>query len=117
MAVLPAGALICAMLGPARTMMIEHLVLFKLKPEATAAQIDTMITQLQGLAQQIDTVRELSCGRNFSPRGEGFAVGLRVKFDDRAGLEFYGPHDAHQSCVATYIKPIMDSVVVVDFEA
>ena len=97
--------------------MVEHLVLFKLKPDATAQQVSDMLAALERLAQQIDTVRELSCGHNFSDRGNGHQVGLLVRFADRAGLAAYLPHPAHQACVAEYVKPILDDVTVVDYEA
>lgn len=96
--------------------MVEHLVLFKLKPEATDAQIDTMLDALRRLKSQLPYIVELSCGKNFCDRSQGHQVALRVLFNCRADLENYGPSDAHQNCVATYIKPIMDGVTVVDYE-
>ncbi len=96
--------------------MVEHIVLFSLKPEATREQVDAMLAGLRALPEQIDTIVEASCGRNFSERSRGHQVGLRVQFHDRAGLEVYVPHPAHQACVEEFIKPIMDYVTVVDYE-
>lgn len=97
--------------------MIEHLVLFKLKPGTTDAQIDAMLAALRALPEAIDTIEELSCGRNFSDRSQGHQVGLRVRFGSREGLAAYIPHPAHQGCVATHIAPILEQVTVVDYEA
>ncbi|MCC7494528.1 MAG: Dabb family protein [Fimbriimonadaceae bacterium] len=96
--------------------MVEHLVLFKLHNDATPAQVEAMLQALRALPTQIDTIRELSCGHNFCDRSNGHQVGLRVLFDDRAGLEVYAPHPAHTGCVATCIKPILEQVTVVDYE-
>ncbi|MBI2300488.1 MAG: Dabb family protein [Armatimonadetes bacterium] len=97
--------------------MVEHLVLFKLKPDATPQQVDALLAALQRLKDQIDTVRELTCGHNFSDRSNGHQIGLLVRFADRAGLAAYLPHPAHQACVEDYVKPILVDVTVVDYEA
>ncbi|WP_311315544.1 Dabb family protein [Metabacillus litoralis] len=53
---------------------------------------------------------------NFSDRSKGFEVGLTVRFNNRASLENYGPHPAHQEVVA-YLKEIgMEDSIFVDFE-
>lgn len=96
--------------------MVEHLVLFQLKPAATEAQIDTMLAGLRGLADQIDVIRELSCGRNYSDRANGHQVALRVLFASREDLAAYIPHPAHQACVEQCVKPIMAGVTVADYE-
>ncbi|NUQ01437.1 MAG: Dabb family protein [Armatimonadetes bacterium] len=97
--------------------MVEHLVLFRLKTEATEQQVDAMLEALEKLRGKINTIMELSCGRNFSERSNGHAAALRVRFADRAGLAEYIPHPDHQACVETYIKPIVEQVTVVDYEA
>ncbi len=96
--------------------MVEHLVLFKLKPEATTAQKDAMMAGLRELRQQIPGIVDLTVGTNFSDRNQGFEVGLVVRFEDRAALDVYLPHAAHRGCVDTHVRPIMADVIVVDYE-
>jgi hypothetical protein len=96
--------------------MVEHLVLFKLKPEATEEQKEAAIQALRGLKGQIDGILELTCGRNFSQRSQGFEIGLLVRFRDRAALEVYIPHPAHRGAVEQFLHPIREDVIVVDYE-
>jgi hypothetical protein len=96
--------------------MVEHVVLFKLKPEATEAQKRAMVEALRGLRGQIEGIVDLSCGRNFSERGQGFEIGLVVRFRDRAALDAYIPHPAHRGAVEQFINPIRLDVIVSDYE-
>ncbi len=96
--------------------MVEHLVLFKIKPEATPEQLDGMLAGLKRLPEQIDGILELTVGRNFSDRSQGHDIGLLVRFRDRAALETYLPHPAHRACVENDVRPVMESVIVVDYE-
>src|SRR5262249_21919757 len=96
--------------------MVEHVVLFKLKPEATDDQRAEMCRALGELGGHVPGILDISCGVNFSNRNQGFDVGLTVKFVDRAALDGYLPHPAHRGAVETYVRPIMEDVIVVDYE-
>jgi stress responsive alpha/beta barrel protein len=96
--------------------MVEHVVLFKLKAGATPEQTNAAVEALKGLKGQIDGIVDLTCGRNFSERSQGYEIGLVVRFRDRAALEAYIPHAAHRGVVEKYIHPIREAVIVVDYE-
>ncbi len=96
--------------------MVEHLVLFKLKPTATTADEDKLLAALEGLTA-VQTVVELSCGRNFSARSQGHALGLRVLCNSREELQQYLDHPLHQAALKEAILPVIDSVTVVDYDA
>jgi hypothetical protein len=96
--------------------MVEHVVLFKLKPETTEEQKSAAIEALKSLKEQIGGIVGLTCGRNFSERSQGYEIGLVVRFRDRAALEAYLPHSAHRGAVEQYIHPIRQDVIVVDYE-
>ena len=96
--------------------MIEHLVLFQWKPEASAEAIAQVMTALRALKGQISGIVDLTCGENFSPRSQGYTHALTVRFEDRAALETYGPHPAHQRVVQEMIAPIRGMVLSVDYE-
>lgn len=96
--------------------MVEHVVLFKLKPEATPEQRRAMLAGLKSLRQSVPGIVDLTCGQNFSQRSQGYEIGLVVRFQDRAALETYLPHPAHRAVVEETIRPIMDGVIVVDYE-
>jgi hypothetical protein len=96
--------------------MIEHIVLFKWKPNTSPEAIEAVLTGLKGLKEQIPGIVDLSCGTNFSTRSQGFETGLVVRFTDRAALEAYGPHPAHQHVVQNLINPIWEDVIALDYE-
>lgn len=96
--------------------MIEHIVLFQWKPEATAEQIEEVLLGLRGLTGHIPGIIELHCGEDFSGRSQGYTHGLVVRFQDRAALEAYGPHAAHRRVVEELINPIRGAVLAFDFE-
>jgi len=96
--------------------MVEHIVLFKWTEEATPEAIEKVVVGLRRLKDQVPNILALSCGENFSERSQGFTHGLVVRFPDRAALEVYGPHPAHQHVVQNYINPIRADVLAMDYE-
>lgn len=96
--------------------MIEHMVLFKVKPATPVVATEKMLEELKGLRTQIPAILELTCGTNTSDRSQGFTHGLLVRFRSKADLDAYIPHPEHQRVVAEYVRPIIESVIVVDYE-
>jgi len=96
---------------------VVHIVLFKWKAGTSPEAIQKVETELRGLKGKIEGILDLSCGENFSDRAQGFTTGLVVHFTDRAALEAYGPHPAHQHVVQNFIGPIREDVLAVDYEA
>lgn len=97
--------------------MVEHLVLFKVNRDASAEAVRAMEDALRGLQNEIPGILEITVGANFSERSQGFTHGLLVRFQDRAALDTYIPHPAHEAARNDYILPIVDDVLVVDYEA
>ena len=95
--------------------MVEHLVLFKMKADATTADEDKLLAALAGLSS-VETVIELSCGRNFSERSQGHALGLRVLCETKADLQTYLDDPLHQAALKEAILPVIEAVTVVDYE-
>jgi hypothetical protein len=95
--------------------MIEHIVLFKLKPDAPADAGERMLERLRGLGSSPRIV-ELTCGVNFSARSQGFTHGLLVRFRTRADLEAYAVDPEHQKVIAEAIRPVVESVLALDYE-
>ncbi len=97
--------------------MVTHVVLFKWKEGTDPKAIAQVKQELQALRGKIPGIVELSSGANFSERAQGFHHALLVRFTDRAALEAYGPHPAHQRVLQEFLTPIMGDVVVVDYES
>lgn len=96
--------------------MIEHIVLFRWKPEATEEQVAAGMDGLRGLKGSIPGIAALACGADFSGRAQGYTHALVIRFSDRASFDAYGPHPAHRAVIETYLKPILEGVIDFDFE-
>ena len=96
--------------------MVEHLVILKFKEDATQEQLDDFLEDVRELRTKIDGVVDLTAGPNFTDRSQGFTHGVCVRFADRSALERYLPHPAHVEVVEKRIKPIVDDLIVVDYE-
>lgn len=97
--------------------MIEHLVLFKVKPGTPATETERMINALRSLKTKVPGIRELTCGANTSERSQGYTHGLFVRFATQNDLASYITHAEHQRAVAECIRPISESIIVVDYES
>ncbi|HLS90823.1 MAG TPA: Dabb family protein [Limnochordia bacterium] len=95
--------------------MVEHIVLFKMKPDSTPEQKEELIRRLRGMAGKIEGMVSLSAGETFTDRHKGYTVGLVVRFTDKAALERYGPHPVHVP-VKEYVAQVCEDVIAVDYE-
>jgi len=96
--------------------MVEHLVLLKWNAEARPERIEAALDGLRALKGQIPGILDLTCGHNFSDRAQGFHAGLLVRFTDRAALDAYLPHPAHQRVVQDLLNPIREETIALDYE-
>lgn len=96
----------------------RHVVLFKFKDTASAETVKGLEQAFKELAGKVETVTGFEWGTNVSPEGlaDGFTHCFLVTFKDKAGLDVYLPHPAHQEFVSK-LKPQLDKVLVVDFVA
>lgn len=93
---------------------LEHIVLFRLKPETTAAQEAELIRRLRALKDQIPGIIELTAGRNVRDVSHGYTVGLIVRLRDLDALEAYRAHPAHQE-ILRYIEEVTETRLAVDY--
>ncbi|QDU64703.1 Stress responsive A/B Barrel Domain protein [Planctomycetes bacterium Pan216] len=96
--------------------MVEHIVLFEIKEDASNESVMSMLEGLRRLKGEIPEIVELAVGRNFSDRGKSFEYGLLVRFESPEALEAYRKHPAHQDVLDRLIKPVVSDVLAVDFE-
>ena len=96
--------------------MLQHSVLIRFLPAATAEDIARISQHLASLSRQIPGILTLGGGQDVSPEGlqHGFTHGWLVQFVDAAARDAYLIHPAYQACVAT-LKPFVDDVLVCDF--
>jgi quinol monooxygenase YgiN len=94
--------------------MLTHVVMIRLKASERDQAAD-LCQSLVALNGKVPTLRELEAGVDVIGEERSYDVALIARFDDRAGLEAYQTHPDHRA-VATAIRAIASSVVVVDYE-
>lgn len=95
--------------------MLTHVVLFKFKPDASAAQTAQLEAGLKGLPAVISEIREFRVGRDVVHSARSYDLALVSTFDDLAAMQRYQVHPAHQQVVAL-VKELCTGVVAVDFD-
>jgi len=98
--------------------MIQHIVLLKLKPEATAEQKAALLDGLIALKDTISGIESVGGGDDNSPEGKqhGFNWGFVMTFADADARDAYLPHPDHKVLGQQLLRPIVDDVLVFDYE-
>lgn len=95
--------------------MIKHVVFFKFKPEAKAAERRAVVDQLRALPDKIDVIRSFEIGEDIMHSARAWDVVEIATYDDLAALEVYTRHDDHVDVVMK-LREICDTVGSVDYE-
>ena len=95
--------------------MIYHLVWFKMKDGATAADREELAAGLNGMIGHVAEIQELAVGNDFSGRSQGFEVGLLVKCHSREDFDAYAVHPKHLEFIQSH-KHLWQEVRALDFE-
>ena len=95
---------------------VWHIVHFKFKAGATAAEIANVEKEFAALKGKIDAVRSITWGTDISPENlsQGFTHCWVLTFDDTKGRDAYLVHPAHKAFVAI-LKDVLEAPLVVDF--
>ena len=96
--------------------MVDHLVFFALKEDASQEEVDDLISSIRGLRDDVPSAIDLSVGEDFSGRSGGYTHGLLARFTDRAGLQEYMEHPAHLAVVEK-LDTTTTGRIVVDYES
>lgn len=98
--------------------MFTHVVLFWLKDDADDDAGERLLADCRGMLAKIPTVRLLDAGVPAMVRRDvvdnSYAVGLMVRFDDRAGYDVYADHPIHQEFIQLH-RAAWKKVLVYDF--
>ena len=97
---------------------LRHIVLFKFKDKATAAQIKEVEAAFRRLPTQIKEIKGFEWGTNNSPEGldQGLTHAFFLTFDSEADRAVYLPQPAHKA-FGKILGPYLDKAVVVDYWA
>jgi len=92
--------------------MVKHIVMWKLKSAADAAEIKTRLEALNG---KIPGLIHLEAGIDFLESEQSADLVLYSELEDREALDAYQAHPEHQA-VVPLIKAAAASRTVVDYE-
>lgn len=107
--------------------MIFHLVLLKIKANASSVELDNLFTGIKSLAA-VSGVRSVSIETidnsvyvGYEDRTKGYTHALMVILKDKKSLEAYDKDSHHGTVKSTIIKPMLDfslndPVLAVDWE-
>ncbi len=103
---------------PSSGKLLRHVVLFKFKDSATAAEIMKVETAFRSLPSKIKQVVAFEWGKNNSTENlnQEFTHCFFVSFKSEKDREIYLPHPAHKAFVEI-LKPYLDKVLVIDYWA
>ena len=109
---------VCWLAGCAPVGDFRHLVLFKFKDDAKAADVTAIEKQIMDMKGNISTIKTMEWGKDCSVENlqDGFTHSFLVTFPDPDGLKVYSPHADHQAVVKA-LGPIKDKVIVFDYIA
>ncbi|MEJ7589063.1 MAG: Dabb family protein [Ferruginibacter sp.] len=103
---------------PSTDKLLRHVVLFKFKDAATAANVKVVEDAFLLLPSKMNLIKDFEWGTNTSPEklNDGLTHCFFVTFASEKDRDDYLVHPAHQAFVDV-LKPFLDKAVVVDFWA
>lgn len=93
---------------------VEHVVLFKVKPATPPSSVITMLSSLNGLSALIPSVLHLSAAPILHTNSP-FTHLLHSRYPSQAALADYSAHPNHLEVVRGAVLPICDDVMAVDW--
>lgn len=96
--------------------MIDHLVLFAAKDDASQEDLEDLLATFRALKEGVPSIVDLSVGKDFSGRGGEYTHGLFARFEDRDGLQEYLKHPEHVAGVEK-LDALTTGRLVVDYES
>lgn len=99
-----------------KTNVVQHIVLFKFKPETTPDKLKEILTAFEALPSKIKQIKGFQWGTNNSPEthAHGLTHAFVLTFDSVKDRDAYLPHPAHKE-FGTLVGPWLADLTVVDF--
>ena len=101
---------------PAAKPMLQHIVLFRFKPETTPEKVAEIIAAFEVLPSKIKEIKGFQWGTNNSPEklDKGLTHAFILTFASEKDRDTYLPHPAHKA-FGSIVGPWLADVTVVDF--
>ncbi len=102
--------------SPTKSAMVQHIVLFKFKPETTPEKIAEIVAAFEALPSKIKEIKDFKWGTNNSPENlnKGLTHAFILTFDSEKDRDAYLPHPAHKA-FGNILGSSLADVTVVDF--
>jgi hypothetical protein len=98
--------------------MINHVVMFRWKPDTTAEQIAAIGAALAGLPAAVPSIRSYRHGADLrATAATNYDYAIVATFDDIDGWRAYDAHPAHEAARTDVIRPWIADRAVVQFES
>ena len=96
---------------------VKHISLFKFKDGTSQDQIDKAFEELMDVSENVPGIEDYVSGPNNSPQSlnQGFTHGYIMTFENVGARDAFLPHPEHERA-NTNMMPLVDSVLVFDFE-
>ncbi len=88
---------------------VFHVFAFQWKPGTSESQKDKAAKEIAAFQGQIPGLLQTYVGPNISPRAKGYTFGGIMQFKDKASLDAYVQHPAHQALLA-WLVPLIDAI-------
>jgi antibiotic biosynthesis monooxygenase (ABM) superfamily enzyme len=88
---------------------VFHVFAFRWKPDTSETQKEKAAKEIAAFQGHIPGLLQTHVGPNISPRGKGYTFGGIMQFKDRASLDAYVQHPAHQALLA-WLVPLIDAI-------
>jgi Stress responsive A/B Barrel Domain len=98
-------------------MIYWHIVMFAFKPNATPAQVQTVVEAFAALKLQIPSILEFEHGVNQSPENlnDGFTHVFTMTFSSREAFEHSYLHEPTHQAFVQGLDGLLERALVVDF--
>jgi hypothetical protein len=88
---------------------VFHVFGFQWKSGTSVAQKERAAREIAAFQGKIPGLLQTHVGPNISPRGKGYTFAGIMQFKDKASLEAYPLHPAHQALL-TWLVPLIDAI-------
>jgi hypothetical protein len=88
---------------------VFHVFAFQWKQGTSEAQKDRAAKEIAAFQGVIPGLLQTHVGPNISPRGKGYTFGGIMQFKDKAALDAYVQHPAHQKLLV-WLRPLIDPI-------
>jgi hypothetical protein len=97
------------------TLMVHHIVLYKLKPEVTPARVEEMMMNTRMQLLKIPEVLSIKCGKRIDPQID-WPFFIAIDFESMDKYSIFCEDPIYVKFVEEVIKPNTEDSLVLDFE-